>query len=83
MYELIKIMENVRDLLKITNEKLERIQGNNYYSNSIYEVCNKLDELRENICDKLNDVQGDRLHYTIEDIYNKLNELESTIEMLR
>ena len=47
MNELISVMEDIRDLLKEVNEKLDDIRGRGLYS--IEDVCSKLYDIETSI----------------------------------
>ena len=68
MEELIAIMSEILDEIKLLNNKIDDIRGCGI--NSIDDICEKLD-----------DIKGTDVYNTISDVCDKIDSLETTITL--
>lgn len=95
MDEMIEIMRELLDEMKLINMKLDNIQGCGV--NSIDDVCDKLYDINSNlesirgdgtddtisdICDKLEEIKGVGVYNSLADVCDKLDEVTSEISNL-
>ena len=68
MEELIAIMSEILDEIKLLNNKIDDIRGCGIHS-------------IDDICEKLDDIKGTGVDNTISDVCDKIDSLETTITL--
>lgn len=93
MDELICIAREILDEIRIMNSRLDDIRG--FGTSSIEDVCDKLDDIRgsslysiDDVCNKLDEVsdgiaavRGSGIFDSLTDVWNKIDDLETTIKL--
>ena len=73
MDELINIMSEILEEIRLLNSKLDDIRGTGLYG--VSDVCDKMDD----ITSELESIKGDGLFNSVSDVCDKIDSLEATI----
>ena len=80
MEEMIELLTEIRDLLKSIDEKLDERDDLEGYAETLCETADALLECSGEICKSLNDIKGGGAYYSLSDIHEKLDDIESAID---